>query len=343
MTNELMKGLSIMANYQITIRANVTCPAKDKVSELINLGAASFKSVISETQVRKKYPVYVDEQKAENLYGFIDKVISGTKTLDETEVLDLIMTKPEIKLTKVEGAIFSGTATVEESRNNVVNTTYVSERLQNIMDEKIAEGIVSAEEMKARLEYMQENRVAEPTMYKVIKKYRKYNKSVHQPRTLYVDPFLKKSASKKEGVVAEGLRCGVLRMPTICEGEKSVGKNVYMETLAWVMGMPLYMIGFSRNMNPNSIYGEKSTDNSASETLRGMNKAAIAKVMLETNQPFKSEMTREEAIKQAAAFELNKAMAASVSIITDASELYDWMVDGGVMVWNEMNMGVTCC
>ena len=190
---------------------------------------------------------------------------------------------------------------------------------------------------------MQTNRVSEPTMYKVVKGYRAYNKSVHKPRTIYVDPFLKKASAQREGIIAEGLRCGVLRMPTICEGEKSVGKNVYMETLAWVMGMPLYMIGFSRNMNPNSIYGEKSTDNSASEALREMKTNAIAKVMLETNQPFKGDSYRQEAIKQAADFELKKAMAASVSIVTDASELYDWMVDGGVMVFNEMNMGATCC
>ena len=327
-----------MANYQITIRANVTCPAKDQVVDMVEKKATAFKSIISNTQVRKKYPVYIDEYKPENLYGFVDKVRIGNDVLDDTALLDLIATKPDIKLEKVEGAIFSGTVTVKESKNNAVNPTYVSERLQKVMDEKIAEGIVSAEEMETRLKYMQRNRVAEPVMYKLINRYRKYNKAVHTPRTIYEDPFLTEKSSQKEGLIAEGLRCSVLRMPTICEGEKSVGKNVYMETLAWLMGMPLYMIGFSRNMNPNSIYGEKSTDNSASEALRGMGHGAIAKVMLETNQPFKNEHTRKDAIEQAAAFELNKAMAASVSIITDASELYDWMTDGGVMVFNEMNM-----
>lgn len=327
-----------MADYQITIRANVTCPAKDKVAEMVSKKVTAFKSVISDTQVRKKYPVYIDENKTENLYGFIDKVRMGDDVLDDAALLDLIATKPEIKLDKVEGAIFSGAIVVSESKQNAVDTTYISARLQKVMDEKIAAGVVSSEDMKERLEYMQTNRVSEPTMYKVVKGYRAYNKSVHKPRTIYVDPFLKKASAQREGIIAEGLRCGVLRMPTICEGEKSVGKNVYMETLAWVMGMPLYMIGFSRNMNPNSIYGEKSTDNSASEALREMKTNAIAKVMLETNQPFKGDSYRQEAIKQAADFELKKAMAASVSIVTDASELYDWMVDGGVMVFNEMNM-----
>lgn len=325
-----------MAKYTIYVKANVTCPAKDKVAEMVKMNATAFKTCISDTKSRNKYPVYIDEMQPANLYGFVDKVMAGDDVLDESSLLDLITTKPEVKLTKVEGSIFHGVVIVEETKNNVVDNTYVSERVQKVMEEKIAAGYVTEEDMKARLEYMQENRVAEPIMYRVIKGYRKYNKAIHKPRALYVDPFL--SGPKKEGVVAEGLRCAVLRMPTICEGEKSVGKNVYMETLAWVMGMPLYMIGFSRNMNPNSIYGEKSTDNSASEALRGMKDGAIAKVMLETNQPFKSAESQRKAVNEAAAFELNKAMAASVNIITDASELYDWMVDGGKMVWNEMNM-----
>ena len=330
-----------MAQYPITIRGNSTCPSRETVEKLLSQNAGAFKSIIGENMVRRRYPVYIDEHKPENLYGFVDKVMNGSDALDEASLLDLITTKPEVKLTKVEGSIFHGVVIVEETKNNVVDNTYVSERVQKVMEEKIAAGYVTEEDMKARLEYMQENRVAEPIMYRVIKGYRKYNKAVHKPRALYVDPFL--SGPKKEGVVAEGLRCAVLRMPTICEGEKSVGKNVYMETLAWVMGMPLYMIGFSRNMNPNSIYGEKSTDNSASEALRSMKDGAIAKVMLETNQPFKSAESQRKAVNEAAAFELNKAMAASVNIITDASELYDWMVDGGKMVWNEMNMGATCC
>jgi hypothetical protein len=64
---------------------------------------------------------------------------------------------------------------------------------------------------------------------------------------------------------------------------------------------------------------------------------AIAKVMLETNAPELKDRTG--AIKAAADFELQKARAASVSIVIDASELYDWLIDGGTMVLNEMNMG----
>lgn len=328
--------------YQIEIKPTATCPAKDTVIELCNRKATSFKTAIGETKKMGRYPVYVDTVEPANMYGRIENVMDAdNQKLTPDEIDSLVATKPEIHIDMVvtvgSSMLFKGTIVVDESKNNNIDNTYISERLSAIMQEKIAQGVVSEDDMKARLEYMQENHVAEPIMYRTIKGYRKYNKAVHRPRTIYVDPFLKKN-SNAEGVVAEGLRCSVQRMPTICEGEKSVGKNVYMETLAWIMGMPLYMIGFSRNMNPNAIYGEKSTDNSASENLRNMQSNAIAKVMLETNQQFQSPESKNMAVKAAAEFELNKAMAASVSIITDASELYDWMTDGGCMVWNEMNM-----
>jgi hypothetical protein len=184
---------------------------------------------------------------------------------------------------------------------------------------------------------MQENKVDEALKIKVVKGYRKYNKSAHKPRCIYVDPYLSKVKAGKEGLIAEGLRNAVNRMAAICEGEKSVGKNVYMETIAWLLGQPLYMLTFSRNMSPASIYGEKSTDNSASEELKGMHRNARAKVLLDANKIRSEDL--EAAANAAAEFELAKARAASVSIVIDASELYDWLIDGGTMVLNEMNMG----
>lgn len=328
-----------MKNYALKVKANSTCPAKANVMSLLDKGAASFKTIIGETPLRGFYPVYVETETRENLYGFINEVTDNGSVLTAEQIGELIKTKPEVKLESYSGNIMSGAIIVNDVQQTAVEDTFVSERIQKVIDQKVADGIVSQEDVNERLAFMQANKVAEPIMFRVFKGYRKYNKPAHRPRTLYVDPFLKESlSSKREGVVAEGLRCAVLRMPTICEGEKSVGKNVYMETLAWLLGMPLYMIGFSRNMNPNSIYGEKSTDNSASDELRQLDDGAIAKIMLSTNQEFRSAESRANAIKKAAAFEMAKARAASVSIITDASELYDWMTDGGLMVWN----GATC-
>lgn len=329
-----------MKEYKVKVKTNTTCPGRTQVLGLLDQNAASFKTIIGETLVRNAYPLYIEEEVKQNLYGFIQAVADSDGTaLPPDKLAELLKTKPSVSLKSYVGTIIDAVMIVNDAQRTVVESNFVSDRIREVMDEKVAAGIVSREEMDERLALMQLNGVSEPNIYKVVKAYRKYNKPAHKPRTLYVDPFLENAKkAHKPGIIAEGIRCARLRQPTICEGEKSVGKNVYMETLAWLLGMPLYMIGFSRNMNPNAIYGEKSTDNSASEALRGMETGAIAKVMLESNQPFKNGETRAEAIKQAANFELNKAMAASVSIITDASELYDWMTDGGLMVWN----GATC-
>lgn len=325
-----------MKEYELRIKQNSTCPAAPIVRELLEKGAASVNVVIGADKVRGAYPVYLEDESRQNLFGFVNLITDNETTIGDDEIQKLISAKPTIKLNRMMSAnIIHASIQVDDTQRSAVDNTFVSERLQKIMDEKIAAGFVTAEDMDAKLKYMQANHVPEPVMYRVVKGYRKYNKPAQRQKTAYIDHAL---TENKEGVITEGLRCALLRQPTICEGEKSVGKNIYMENIAWLLNMPLYMIGFSRNMDPNSIYGEKSTDNSASEALRGMEDGAIAKVMLETNQPFKSAESQRKAVNAAAAFELNKAMAASVSIITDASELYDWMVDGGVMVFNEMNM-----
>lgn len=83
--------------------------------------------------------------------------------------------------------------------------------------------------------------------------------------------IMRKDVTCKAGAsviqLSKGLRAAVSRNAVICEGEKSTGKNVYLETISWLMGMPMYLITFSRQMSPSSIYGEKTTDNSAAKAL----------------------------------------------------------------------------
>lgn len=324
-------------NYEVKIRGNMTCPSKDAVVALIADGKTSFRSVVGRDRIRGKIPVYIDEIKPENLYGFLSSVTEAGASTDcsDEEIDGLVKKSPELYSYSVKGTIISAEFELSEEKIADIKHT-ISPELQSIADAKIADGILTQEEFEARWAVMDTNRVPEPLKKQIVSGYRKYNKPIHSPSCIYVDPYLDKMKENEEGIVSEGLRNGINRMATICEGEKSVGKNVYMETIAWLLGMPLYMIGFSRNMNPASIYGEKSTDNSASEALRTMTREAKAKVMLDAGLVRPDD--RIKAIDAAASYELQKARAASVSIVIDQSELYDWLIDGGVMVFNEMNM-----
>ena len=185
-----------------------------------------------------------------------------------------------------------------------------------------------------------------------------YLGAVNTLSCVYVDPYLDSTQKQKvEGIIAEGLRAAVSRNAVICEGEKSTGKNVYLETISWLMGMPMYLITFSRQMSPSSIYGEKTTDNSAAKALSEFDQNILAKAeVIREKMRFAASMLSgkscnlEQAIEkalpaedrkileQAKQFEILRAKAASVNITIDASELYDWLIDGGLLCFNEMNM-----
>lgn len=324
-------------SYDVVIKTNSTCPQRANVTNLLDSNAASFKTIVGTELMRGFFPVYVDREDRTALYGLIQHVMDNGADIDNEAIKELVVNGGNIVLTHYNGSLIYGTMVLDEVKQANVDQNKVSDKLQAIIDEKIAAGIVSKKDMDERLKVMQDNKVDEALKIRVVRGYRKYNKAAHKPRCIYVDPYISKVKAGSEGIIAEGLRNAVNRMAAICEGEKSVGKNVYMETIAWLLGQPLYMLTFSRQMSPSSIYGEKSTDNSASEMLKTMDDEAMAKVMLETRATDIKNVNG--AIKAAARFEIMKARAASVSIVIDQSELYDWLIDGGTMVLNEMNMG----
>ena len=117
----------------------------------------------------------------------------------------------------------------------------------------------------------------------------------------------------------------------LLEGEKSTGKNVLTTTLAWFNCKPYYRIGMSAGMDMDSVFGGKSTDNSAAEGLDL--ELAMAKVLVSAD-PVKYE----NYLADAAKFELLKAQSASLRIIQNKAEIVDWAKDGGVLLFDEINM-----
>lgn len=354
--------MEVKETKKISIRKTTTCPKGSAVLGMFDSlqagSAVAIKSVIGATMINGKYPVYLDEEDRQNLYGFID----AFESMDELP--EIIQDKNyRISLTSKNGTRMFGTLDVliPEGAAVQASTSELQEELNEAIESAIASGYVTREEMDKRKKVMEENHVDDYLQLRIIKRYRNYNKPVHYPSTVYQDPYLERSLSKKvEGIVSEGLRAAVSRHAIICEGEKSVGKNVYLETIAWLMGMPLYLITFSRQMSPSSIYGEKTTDNSAAAELANFDHRILlkAKEADEKKKMFlnycirrgmspsdaKKELSNYlpqedfEAIEQAERFEKLKAQSASVNIVIDQSELYDWLSDGGLIVFNEMNM-----
>ncbi len=336
----------IKKSYKIEIQTTPVAKAAKSVVQMIADNTTGeplkIKSIIKKEKGIAGHDIYIDDINPNNAYGFIKGIYNGETPLskDETEELILNLNDDDgyaVKIERVEGNRLVGSLDIliREGAANKSSDAQTSSDVLAIVKQKISEGILTEEEWNKRLKIFKDNRVDDFLIKRIVSGYRTYNKPVHSPSCIYVDPEIETSKKRgEEGIVAEGLRHAVSRIGCICEGEKSVGKNVYLETVAWLMGMPMYLITFSRQMSPSSIYGEKTTDNSAAKELatKEAYECALAKARVEAGQG------SIEDIEKAARLEIIKAQSSSVNIVIDQSELYDWLVDGGLLVFNEMNM-----
>ena len=393
---------------------NATCPQgrlmKEAVTEALSKGeSVPVKIILGGSKKLGRFPVYVDKESDRNIFAQIVSIENEGALLSDSEISEIAEQEYTVAIKAVDGNEFEVEITLKESAvKTVKNDGHIPSELAEMMSRKVDDGVITAEEAERKVLFMMENYVDLPLMKRVVKQWRTYNRTSHCPKCLYADPYLESARKKKEeGKIARGLRYAVGHRAVIEEGEKSVGKNVFVETLAWLLNKPYYLITFSRQMSPSSVYGEKSTDNSAAEYFKteaarmaaeGRQsledvEAAISQtrryyeVMCEkaNNTTFterdysalvneavasgdfsalllgggKIEIARrngsreheemknaldaliakkEELKKSVAELELKSAQAQSVNIIIDQSELYDWLIDGGLMVFNEMNM-----
>ncbi len=354
----------IKESLSMQMRKDVTCSAGKKLLDMTASLAPEaelpVKLVIGKEKKNGKWCVYLEEEAPENM---VAKVVA-IGSLDDTDIGAIVQENSyRIVIHGPQEASIKCTLQLlkDEATANRKSDAETSGEVEAEVNRIVASGLFTKDEMDARIKYMVENHVDQFLMLRVLRGYRAYHKRAHQPSCLYVDPFLESCAKRKvQGKISKGLRAAITRHAMICEGEKSVGKNVYLETIAWLMGMPLYLITFSRNMTPASIYGEKTTDNSAAEALAAFDPEILAKADrveeklkfalnlmykqgLGADQAMEAAMTAlsnedKETLKQAANFRKLQAQSSSVNIVIDASELYDWLSDGGLMVFNEQNL-----
>lgn len=329
-------------SYNLKVRVKSTCPSGELVLDQIDKGTASaIKSCIGAEREDGAVALYIDSDVPDNLYGIVKEATGKSGDLDDSLVDQLVVDgNYEIKLLSREKQVITARLDILKADGSAsgASDVTVNEKLQKLIDEKIAEGVVTKEDMDARIKVMKENHVDEFLMYRVIKQYRKYEKAVEIPNCIYVDPFLDASLKKhEEPLISEILRCLVSRNAAILfEGEKSVGKNVCAKTIAWLLGKPRRVFVGSRQMTPSMIYGDKTTDNSAMAALNMKNAVnyAVSKIKVMMNP----ESATADDIRVAAEYDLLCAKAASTNVIIEATAVYEWLVDGGVLELDEMNL-----
>lgn len=151
--------------------------------------------------------------------------------------------------------------------------------------------------------------------------------------TMYVDPEKGEKAPVK---FVKNMLVNILTGAAfVMEGPKSVGKSCLAKCLAWFNNMELFVIQLNENTSDGDVYGEKSTDNSAANSITV--EMALAKVAVDTAR-YSGKIVDAETEKLAADFEYYKALASSVKIEQALGVWVQWLQRGGVMCLNEMDM-----
>lgn len=220
-------------------------------------------------------------------------------------------------------AIMGGTLT--RKRTEVKKKKFDTSAYDEIKKKIVEGGICTEDQLEFNIKVMQENRCPEELIMAVLKRYRKTDRPAHRPKVIYVDPD---PESKETSNLALLLLNAIMGSATILEGDKSVGKNVCAETAAMVLNETYDMKSFTRSLRADDMYGNRETDNSASNMIT----QELAEASLRYHAGEK------QFFEEAAKYETYKAKAASVMITQEISPFCRWLREGGVFVFNEMNM-----
>lgn len=191
--------------------------------------------------------------------------------------------------------------------------------------------IVPEDEVDAMIKCMEDSRV-HPSIISTMLRERVAKASTKRatmPKTIYQD----ENPSRKYSYLNDGLISLLKGEMVFMVGEKSTGKNVYFDTLAWLGCKPKIRIAMSAGMDPDSVFGGKTTDNSAVEKLSEDKAEAYLKVL---SSP--GEKHDEDILKKAAEYEVLARKSASIHILQNQGEIVDIVRDGGYVLFDEINM-----
>ena len=187
----------------------------------------------------------------------------------------------------------------------------------------------SAEDVDERIRYMTEEGFHPSVIKAAISFLASYGDPENAIKIGPNDPVYRRTAD--DSPIQEMVKAAYTQSALILFGEKSTGKNVASHTVAWLLGQPEYRIGFQRDMGIDDAFGGKGTDNSAAEALD--EELATAYVLYNADPRANANYASD-----AGKFELLKAQAASIRVVQNKSALLKWAAEGGVMMFDEVNM-----
>ena len=295
---------------------------KDILSMLEGMTTDKLPIPVYFKQGAKRMEFYAEDVKKEKAIAFLPTADEDTLSLlQEIERMDASY---KIHLTSCKGCkIF---AEIEADLDKPTIVTIASNPFTELKKEIVGKGLITMEDIDTNINIMETNRVHGSLIEQVLKSYKPRTGELPKRDTWYLDPTPKDAKS----TLFERIMLRVLaRIPTILEGDLSTGKTLASDTAARCGNLTSNHVNLSRYMDPDVIYGPKSTDNTASSKLTPELASEYSRYLLGA---------RDVDLGMISEYELYKAKAASVSIIQQETPFVKWLREGGMLVFDEMNM-----
>lgn len=317
--------------YEVKIRKTMLYPrGNEMVSALGSLtGGLLPVPIVFKVGELGKVEFFAESIDPKNGIGYLD---GKSNTLTDDDFLEFEEKTQHgstlsIALKSITGNLFTAEAVLREP---TVKAKKVNASVDDAVKRVVSEGIMSQEQADTNLAILRAHQVSDTLISRVFDRCKKYNKPAHKAGTVFVDAYRNRKDPEAR-IIANTIRCIETGSAVIFEGDRSVGKNVCAETIAQLLNMPYYLITFNKRMSSEDIYGAKTTDNSASQMLTADRAEAYLEVM-------RGKGAGPDALQKAIEFQLYQAKAASINIVQEASQFVEWLLNGGLMVLNEMNL-----
>ncbi len=331
--------------FRIIIKASGLYPAADKAKALIAENGGKFKTIVTSTGTSLGF--FIDEAIPANQYGtqFRCTDESGNDARHD-EALHAAVKKGEATVL-LEGLDESGkiigtiTIPAEEKITDAVSSA-ISEAVQTAINTKVAEGAVTEDCARERVEYMIRNYFFEEDILDVIDHWRNVEGACRH-KALYVDPSLEENhKAGLNGTVLRGVRNVLCGNPVLLKGPKATGKNTFVTTIAWLLGEPLRYHTAGLGETKDDYVSTQVTDNSAADKVANMSAEDIANCEIirarHAADPAAPYTTKEkEVLLSEAVFKKLQAQCASVRIIHEYKSYARWILDGGIFFLDELN------
>lgn len=261
-------------NFTLKVKGSQsTYPKKMEVIEEVKKGNKVFLEV-------KMHKGKIVMEKDGVLAGVVEeKQLSTTSSLEEIEVLKTILDTEslEAKVSKAEATSYFINIAVSNEVLETATTMATKKAISGVKADLVSKGF-EEETLNDIEEYLLSNGFNGEDIQDIFSTYKIYPKEVAwriptKPKTMFKDTF-------------NGLETGytaiVNQFHLLCSGEKGTGKNVYIETFAYLFQRPLYSVAINRETDKYDLVGSKTIDVETTEDGTVENKVKFSpEVLLE--------------------------------------------------------------